>query len=45
MADFIQLVKERRSANNFLPDQSINKEDLNEIFELVKLPFEVRELD
>ncbi|WNS75731.1 nitroreductase family protein [Bacillus sp. DTU_2020_1000418_1_SI_GHA_SEK_038] len=37
MADFIQLVKERRSANNFLPDQLIKKEELNEIFELVKL--------
>ncbi|WP_226530280.1 nitroreductase family protein [Metabacillus niabensis] len=35
--DFIQLVKERRSANNFLPDHSIKKEELNEIFELVKL--------
>lgn len=37
MTDFIQLVKERRSASNFLPDQTIKKEDLNEIFELVKL--------
>ncbi|MCM3444287.1 nitroreductase family protein [Metabacillus halosaccharovorans] len=35
--DFIQLVKERRSANNFLPGHSIKKEELNEIFELVKL--------
>ena len=37
MADFIQLVKERRSASNFLPDQMITKEELNGIFELVKL--------
>jgi putative NAD(P)H nitroreductase len=37
MADFIQLVKERRSASNFLPDQMITKEEFNEIFELVKL--------
>ncbi|MBA9027191.1 nitroreductase family protein [Peribacillus huizhouensis] len=37
MADFIQLVKERRSASNFLPDHMITKEELNEIFELVKL--------
>jgi putative NAD(P)H nitroreductase len=37
MADFIQLVKERRSASNFLPDQIITKEEFNEIFELVKL--------
>ncbi|MEC2077920.1 nitroreductase family protein [Metabacillus fastidiosus] len=37
MTDFIQLVKERRSASNFLPDQTIKKEELNEIFELVKL--------
>jgi putative NAD(P)H nitroreductase len=37
MADFIQLVKERRLASNFLPDHSITKEELNEIFG-VKLP-------
>ncbi|MED4400406.1 nitroreductase family protein [Metabacillus fastidiosus] len=37
MTDFIQLVKERRSASNFLPVQTIKKEELNEIFELVKL--------
>ncbi|MFJ5623963.1 nitroreductase family protein [Peribacillus loiseleuriae] len=37
MADFIQLVKERRSASNFLPDHMITKEEFNEIFELVKL--------
>lgn len=35
--DFMQLVKERRSANNFLSDQQITKEDLNELFEIVKL--------
>ncbi|MGG3927294.1 nitroreductase family protein [Metabacillus fastidiosus] len=37
MTDFIHLVKERRSVSNFLPDQTIKKEELNEIFELVKL--------
>ena len=37
MADFIQLVKERQSASNFLPDHSMTKERLIEIFELVKL--------
>ncbi|MFD2442673.1 nitroreductase family protein [Bacillus sp. CGMCC 1.16607] len=37
MTDFIQLIKERRSASNFLPEYSIKKEELNEIFELVKL--------
>lgn len=37
MADLIQLVNERRSASNFLPDQIITKQELNEIFELVKL--------
>ncbi|AST91288.1 nitroreductase family protein [Sutcliffiella cohnii] len=36
MTDFIQLVKERRSASNFLPNISIKKEELQEIFELVK---------
>jgi putative NAD(P)H nitroreductase len=37
MADFVQVVKERRSASNFLPEHPITKEELNEIFELVKL--------
>ena len=37
IADFIELVNERRSANNFLPDHEITKEDLDEIFQLVKL--------
>ncbi|MDP4095370.1 nitroreductase family protein [Paenibacillus sp. P96] len=37
MADFIQVAKERRSASNFLPDHPITKEELNEIFEVVKL--------
>ena len=37
MTDFTQLVKERRSATNFLSDQPITAQDLNEIFELVKL--------
>lgn len=37
MTEFIQLIKERRSANNFLPDNTISKEDLDSIFELVKL--------
>lgn len=37
MAEFIELVKERRSASNFLPDHEITKKDLDEIFELVKL--------
>lgn len=37
MTDFIQLVKERRSAANFLPGHLITREELNEIFELVKL--------
>lgn len=37
MSDFIQLVKERRSASNFLPGYSISKEELDGIFELVKL--------
>ncbi|MGY3715865.1 nitroreductase family protein [Sutcliffiella cohnii] len=36
MTDFIQLVKERRSASNFLPNISIKKEELQGIFELVK---------
>lgn len=36
MTAFEQLVKERRSAMNFLPDQPISEQELNEIFELVK---------
>ncbi len=35
--DFVNLMKERRSASNFLPDKEINQKELNEIFELVKL--------
>lgn len=37
MADFIELVKERRSANNFLSDYHITQHELNEILGLVKL--------
>lgn len=37
MADFTQIIKERRSASNFLADHPITKEELNEIFKLVKL--------
>ncbi|MCY7781671.1 MULTISPECIES: nitroreductase family protein [unclassified Bacillus (in: firmicutes)] len=37
MAEFLQLVNERRSASNFLPDHPITKEDLNEMFEWVAL--------
>ncbi len=37
MADFTKIVKERRSASNFLADHPITKEELNEIFKLVKL--------
>lgn len=36
MVNFEQVVKERRSANNFLPAHSITRKELNEIFELVK---------
>lgn len=36
MTEFTQLVKERRSASNFLPEYTITKEDLDSIFELVK---------
>lgn len=36
MANFTELVKERRSATNFLPDIPISKEELDSIFELVK---------
>lgn len=35
--DFIELVRERRSANNFLPGHPITEQELNEIFGLVKL--------
>lgn len=34
--EFEKLVKERRSATNFLPDKPISKKELNEIFEMVK---------
>jgi putative NAD(P)H nitroreductase len=37
MSEFIQLVKERRSANNFMPGYPITERDLHDIFELVKL--------
>lgn len=37
MVDFVQLVHDRRSASNFLPDHPITKEELNEIFKLVQL--------
>lgn len=37
MAEFSQLVKERRSASNFLSDHPITKEELNEMFEWVAL--------
>ncbi|MEC0423950.1 nitroreductase family protein, partial [Bacillus subtilis] len=37
MAEFIQLVNERRSASNFLSGHPITKEDLNEMFDLVAL--------
>lgn len=36
MTEFTQLVKERRSASNFLPEYTITKEELDSIFELVK---------
>lgn len=36
MTDFNTLVRERRSASNFLPDNPVTKEELNEIFQLVK---------
>lgn len=36
MSTFTEMIKERRSANNFLPGHPITKEELNEIFELVK---------
>ncbi|GEL04684.1 nitroreductase family protein [Rummeliibacillus stabekisii] len=37
MTEFTQLVKERRSASNFLPNYEISQEELDEIFGLVKL--------
>ncbi|MGX1263237.1 putative NAD(P)H nitroreductase [Rossellomorea marisflavi] len=37
MTGFTELMKERRSASNFLPDYPIQTSELNEIFELVKL--------
>lgn len=37
MAGFTELMKERRSASNFLPDHPIQPNEMNEIFELVKL--------
>ncbi|PAF19223.1 nitroreductase family protein [Terribacillus saccharophilus] len=37
MAEFIELVNQRRSASNFLPDNPITKKELDEIFKLVKL--------
>ncbi len=37
MAEFVQLVNERRSASNFLSGHPITKEELNEMFELVAL--------
>lgn len=37
MAEFTKLIRERRSANNFLPGYEITAGELNSIFELVKL--------
>ncbi|MEF2244396.1 nitroreductase family protein [Paenibacillus sp. IITD108] len=37
MADFMELIKERRSASNFLPGNPITQQELNDIFGLVKL--------
>ncbi|MCM3759196.1 nitroreductase family protein [Alkalihalobacillus oceani] len=37
MTDFNQLVKERRSAGNFLADNPITRQDLDAIFDIVKL--------
>jgi len=36
MAEFEELVRERRSASNFLPDNPISKKELDEIFQIVK---------
>ncbi|MFS0559372.1 nitroreductase family protein [Terribacillus sp. 179-K 1B1 HS] len=37
MAQFTDLINQRRSASNFLPDHPISKNELDEIFNLVKL--------
>ncbi|TQR20397.1 nitroreductase family protein [Psychrobacillus vulpis] len=37
MTEFIELVKSRRSASNFLKENSMTQKDFKEIFELVKL--------
>lgn len=37
MADFINIIESRRSANNFIEGEHITKEALKEIFDLVKL--------
>lgn len=37
MIEFTQLVEERRSASNFLADTPITKNELNDIFSLIKL--------
>lgn len=37
MAEFLKVVEDRRSASNFLSDHPISKEELNEIFKIVKL--------
>ncbi|MCM3716546.1 nitroreductase family protein [Alkalihalobacillus oceani] len=37
MTDFLQLVKERRSAGNFLPGHPIKRQELDAIFDGVKL--------
>ncbi|RDW20048.1 nitroreductase family protein [Oceanobacillus arenosus] len=37
MSEFERVVKERRSASNFLPNNMISRKELNEIFEMVKL--------
>ncbi|WP_062353543.1 nitroreductase family protein [Bacillus kwashiorkori] len=37
MSSFLELVRDRRSASNFLPNNPISEEQLQEIFEIVKL--------
>lgn len=37
MTNFETIIKNRRSANNFVENVSISKQELNEIFEEVKL--------
>lgn len=37
MTQFNELVEQRRSASNFLPEHPISKQELDEIFNLVKL--------